>query len=325
MFSKLQIWFLVGSILLAAGAFAACEIWLRAAPEPVVGAASDSPADTNITADMAEGAPAPSPARPVPETPLPNAYFKLMISSHNTIDQTNGNQNIDADMELKYAHQKTRGGIILTMYSMELKMYEDGSVVGDTLMARDKVVQQAGDQKSVTLFDEMPPEQQAVFASAFATNLCKITLDADQNEFGRQIYSDKGYALFTDGNVNSVRLMHGPYYQGADDWESVKRIPMTKGLVLDCPLEYTKVDGSGGEVKVSGTLTKSEVDSPQEDVVLRNVSCELSGQETFDEAVGEYVAGKMTLQYQFQLFQKGIQTATLDGKLDLTLERVSKN
>jgi hypothetical protein len=271
------------------------------------------------------GESAANPVRNESETPLPDAYFKLTAASHNTIDQTNGNQNIDAVVELKYAHQKTRGGILLSIYSMELKMNQDGSATEDTLMTRDKIVQQAGDKTNVTFFDEMPPEQQAVFAAAFATNLCKITLDADQNEFGRQIYSDRGYELFTDGNVNSVRLMHGPYYRGQDHWEGVKRIPMTKGLVLDCPLEYTRVSGSAGEVSVSGTLMKSEADSPQEDFVIKNVSCELSGTETFDEAIGEYVAGKMTLQYQFQAFQKGVQTATLAGKLDLTLERVTKN
>jgi hypothetical protein len=60
-------------------------------------------------------------------------------------------------------------------------------------------------------------------------------------------------------------------------------------------------------------------------VAIKNVLCKLSGEETFDEAIGEYISGKMSLQYQFQIFERGIQVALMNGKLDLTLERVTKN
>jgi hypothetical protein len=248
MFSKVQVWLLAGCISLAAGVFAFCEIWPRIASQQMTASGPGSPAETDNGPDTNEDTPPPTPQPSVPETPLPDAYFEVTATSHTEITQTNGSQNIDANAELKYAHQKTRGGIILTIYSLYLKIYQDGALAEDTLMTRDKIVEQDGNQQTVTLFDEMPPEQQAAIAGAFATNLCKITLDADQNEFGRQIYSETGYAVVNDGNINSLRLMHGPYYKGANEWQSIKRIPMTKGLILDCPLDYTRTKGGGNDI-----------------------------------------------------------------------------
>ncbi len=325
MFSKAQVWILAGAVLLACGVAAIYEFWPGAASQQTMASASGSPTDTGPASDANGDTAAPDSRPNVPETPLPDVYFKLTGNSHNLVEGTNGNQSIEADLEMKYTHQKTKGGSLLTLYSMELKLSQEGAPTEYTLMTRDKIVQQVGAQKVETAFADEPPEQQAAMAAAFATNLCKIILDADQNELGRQVFSDIGYAAINDGNVNSLQLMHGPYHVGADQWEGIKRIPMTRGLILDCPLKYQRAGGSANEINISGTLSKSEVDSPLADIAIKNVFCGLSGQETYDEALGEYTSGKMTLQYKFQSFQNGAQIATFSGELELTLERVTRN
>lgn len=323
MFTRLQLYILIGCILVAAGIFAVWEFWPKPALQPSDSSMSASATDADNTSGTNDGTTATQTHRVLPETPLPDSYFKLTTKSHTDVEQSAGSQKVDADLELKYTHQKTNDGIIVTLYSMELKMYQDGAFVEDTLMTRDKFVQQEGDQKTESSFDELPPEQQEAMAGAFATNLIKIELDANQNELGRQILSDSGYAMVKEGNVNTLRFMHGPYHHAADHWQSVKRIPMTMGIILDCPVEYVKATSSGNEISISGSLSKDEVDSPQADVAIKNVSCSLSGKESFDEMIGEYTSGEMTLQYKFQIFQKGVQTGTLDGKLELSLERVT--
>ena len=322
MFTRLQLYILIGCIFAVAGIFAIWELWPKPTSQPPDSSMSASTTDADKTSGTNDVTTATETNRALPETSLPDSYFKLTAKSHTDVEQSAGSQKIDADLELKYTHQKTNDGIVVTLYSMELKMYQDGAFIEDTLMTRDKFVQQEGDQKIESTFDELPPEQQEAMAGAFATNLIRIKLDADQNELGRQILSDAGYAIIKEGNINSLRLMHGPYHHGIDRWQGIKRIPMTMGIILDCPVEYAKATGPGNEINVSGSLSKDEVDSPQADVAIKKVSCGLSGKESFDETIGEYVSGNMTLQYKFQIFQKGVQTGTLDGKLELSLEWV---
>jgi len=323
MFTRLQLYILIGCILFAASIFAVCEFWPSSASQPSDSSMPASADDTDNTQGTNDSTTATETHRVLPETPLPDSYFRLTAKNHTDIEQPASSQKIDADLELKYTHQKINDGIILTLYSMELNMYQDGAFVEGTLMTRDRFVQKEGNQKTESSFDELSPEQQEMFAAAFATNLCKITLDANQNELGRQILSDAGFAMVNEGNVNSLRLMHGPYHHGTDRWQGVKRIPMTYGLVMDCPVEYARISDSGNEINVNGSFTKNEVDSPQADVAVKKVSCTLSGKETFDENIGEYTSGELTLQYKFQIFQKGVQTGTMDGKTELSLERVT--
>ncbi|MFZ1073477.1 MAG: hypothetical protein WAO21_08585 [Verrucomicrobiia bacterium] len=323
MFTKGQLYILAGCILAAACIFAVYEFWLK----PPSQQPDSSVVDTTTNSDNTQGANSSTTAteshRELPEPLLPDAYFKLTADSHTDVEQAGGHQEIDADMVLEYTHQRTNDGIIVTLYSMELKMYQDGVFVEDTIMTRDKIVQQEGNQKTELSYDEEPPEQQAVMAASFATNLCKITLDADQNEMGRQILSDAGFAMLKEGNLNTLRFMHGPYHRGAIRWQGVRRIPMTMGIILDCPLDYTKASASGNEVSISGSLSKDEVDSPQADVAIKNVACGISGHESFDETIGDYTSGKTTLQYKFQIFQNSARTGTLDGKIELSLERIT--
>jgi hypothetical protein len=315
MFSRLQLYILAGCILVAVGVFAIFSFNSKTQSTLPDAASSNNAGDSETTNNSVPA------VNSRIETPLPNAYFKLSAQNHTDIQQGSTHQKIDANVELKYAHQKINDGIILTVYSLGMKMYQDGTLVEDTLITRDKLVQ--GNVESS--FEDLSSEQQQMMTMSFATNLCKITLDANQNELGRQILSEIGFASINEGNVNTIRLMHGPYHSGQNDWQGVKRIPMTYGLVMDCPIDYARISADGNKISVNGSFTKDEVDSPQGGIAVKNVSCTVSGSETFDEKVGEYIAGELTLQYKFLAIQPGAQDAALDGKIKISLERVTSH
>lgn len=265
------------------------------------------------------------PARPkiIRETPLPDSYFKFVCKSHTDINQSGANQKIDAEIELKYTHQKITGGLFLSFLSFELRMFQDGSLVEDTLMTRDKYVQQQGSQKTESALEDLPPDQQEALTAAFTANLLKISLDANQNELGREILSDAGFALINEGNINTVRLMHGPYYIGTNDWKSLRRIPMTHGIIIDCPVIYSRQSAGSDQINVNGSLKKDEIDSDQPGLTLKNVSCDMTGTETFNENENEYTSGKLKIDYNFQVLQSGADPANLSGDLINSLEEVS--
>jgi len=325
MFKRVRLFVYISfGCLLAGGVFYAVWNFLpHGSLQQLMSAPSDPETNASDTGNTNEEKDAPEPSATLAETPLPDGYFQLIVKSHTTIKQADASPVYDGDVELKYAHQKTAGGILLTLYSMGLQLIQDGTLTENDLMTRDKMVQQNGDQKTVTPFDELSPEQQAMLMGAFATNLCKITLDANQNELGRQILSEAGYAMIKEGNLNALRLMHGAYHHEADHWQDTKRIPMAMGFDLDCPLQFSRDVSQKNLINITGSLSKDEVGSAQSDMVMKNVSFKLSGKESFDETIGEYTSGEINLQYRFQVFQRNAQIASLDGKISLSLNRVT--
>ncbi len=304
MFSRLKLYIFIGCIVVAAGICAMFAFHTKFQSQP-----PSSPL---------------APHRVLPETPMPDSYFKLTIKKSDTIvDQSAGRQKMGTDVELKYAHQKTNDGIMLTFYSMEVKQSQDGASIEGTLMARDRLVNQEGYQKTESSFDELPQKWQAGLAAAFATNFCKIILDTNQNELGRQMLSGDGFGLIGEENLDLVRLMHGPYHPGADHWQSTNQIPTTHAFVMDCPVAYARINGAGNEISVNGSFTNNEMSSSQNDEVFKNVSCSIAGKETFDETANEYTSGEMTLQYKFLIFQGGAQVAAFDREMELSLGRVT--
>lgn len=256
-------------------------------------------------------------------TPLPDFYFTFKAKSHTEIRQQEI-QNVNADMAFKYSREKTNEDVLLTFYLLKIKMVQNGVPQMDSEISRDKIVENNGGQNFVTTFDEMPLDQQEKSIAAFGTPVCRLHLDENQNELSREILSDAAYGVWNDGNINSAQLMHGPYILKSSHWKSVKRIPMTAGFVIDCPLDYQRSSDGSREVKMSGSLTKDEITSEQSEWILKQVNCRVSGVETFDENLGEYVSGNVTVDYDFVVHQPNAEPAKMKGTLEISLKRVSK-
>jgi hypothetical protein len=257
-----------------------------------------------------------------PETPLPNPYFRLTIKSKTDIEQDAQHDTTDSEVELKYAHQKTNDGIILVFYSMEAKKGPAGALTQDLLMTRDKLVNLEGNDRTGTSFDELSQKWQEGLAGTFATGLCKITLDTNRNEMGRQMLSPGKMGLVGEENLNLVRLMHGPYPVGTDRWQTTNGIPTTYTLVIPCPVTYVRTGDANNAIKMDGSFTNEAVDSPADGVTFKNVWCSFAGKETFDQTAGEYTSGEAAFEYKFQIYQGGILIAAVDRHANLALEQI---
>jgi hypothetical protein len=321
-FTRFQLYVLIGCLVVAGVAVAAYELLLTSKPSAVGESSSTAAPVGNETSENGNRPTTAGSGETRPETPLPSSYFDLTIKSHTDAELPKGKQKIDANIELKYTRQKTNDEVVLTLYSLSLDLFRDGAPVESSVMTRDRIVYQAGGQKSEIFFDRMTPEQQQLITATFATELCKITLDADQNELGRQILSEAGLATLREGNLNTLQLMHGPYHRDTNQWQGRKRIPMSMGIVLDCPIEYTRTETNKNEITISGSLAKDQADSPERDLSVRNVSCALSGKAVYDSALTEYTSGELVLSYSFDVFQGDTRSGTLNGKLSLALRPV---
>jgi hypothetical protein len=320
MFTRLQVYLLLGCTLLVVGFVAL--YWFGPSVLYRLRSVSPSVSESREPAVAARNTGSTSrKARPAP-TPLPDDYFKLSAKSRNSVKRPQGEQKLEAEIDLNYAHKKSVDGILLTFYGFAMKTFENGKLDYGFELTRDKLVEQTGSRTALRLFDEIPPAQQERMEASFATNFCKVLLDGNQNETGREILSRLGTSIINEGLLNTVRLAHGPFCPGLNSWTGVKRIPMSQGFVVECPIQYTRAPGPGGRITVAGSVSKDEVTSSTPGVTLRQVSCTLSGTEIFDEAAWEYTSGQLTLGYSFQVFEGGTPSGTLQGETVLSLEQV---
>lgn len=260
--------------------------------------------------------------RPLPETPLPDGCYKITVETFNTAKYQEREERFDGGMALTYAHRAVPGGIVVTFYSLEVTSLKDGRIEDRFFVSHDKSVEQSGSRVIEWSRDEVSPEQRDKMDAGFATNHTKILLDDDRNETGRDKLSPMGWQVVNEGLLNTTRLVHGPYFRATNSWTSSRRIPMTMGRILDCPVRYTKAAEVEGKVTVNGSLAKEEVRSPAGGPTLRNVSLRLAGEEFFDRDVGDYTSGKLDLSYRFDVDEEGEPLVKLSGAMTLTLERL---
>jgi hypothetical protein len=311
MLSRLQAWMLAGCVVLVATGLLALRFW----PEP----SGLRPAA--LVSDRTER----DPTRPLPvlhHTPLPDRYFQLTIKGNGALQRPRGVEPAGGEVELKYAHQKSVDGILLTFYSAGMKTFENGRLQYGFQFDRDKLVEQSGGKTSTHGFEEVTPEQQAKLKAAFATNYCRILLDGNQNETGREILSPLGSSMINEGLLEATRLVHGPFCPGLNSWTAMKRIPITPGMVLECLVSYKKVAGAENRIELSGSAAKAEVKGATRDILLKNISCDLSGSEVFDGNSWEYTSADLKLTYSFEVFEQAVSSGILKGELVVSLTQV---
>jgi len=255
-------------------------------------------------------------------TPFPAAYFKITVTSKASFKEPDRKQNLDAQCVITYNHEKTIDGVSVSFYSLELRMLDQGKPVESVLVTRDKCVKSRGTIASESSFDDLAPDEQEKMLCAFGTNIYKVLLDADRNEIGRERLGRPGPSIINEGIFDTTRIFHGPYPSTGETWKRSMRIPMEMGLHIDCPVTYTRGTGPGS-VALAGNLETNQLASATEGVSIQRVSCDISGTETFDQKLGDYTAGNLTIRFGFQVMEKDSYLGTLEGELDLLLERVS--
>jgi hypothetical protein len=152
--------------------------------------------------------------------------------------------------------------------------------VQDFFVTRDKPVTMEARQTTESPLADLSQKWQAGIAATFATGLCHIALDADQNELGRQMLSSGGMGRIGKENMVMVRLKHGPYHHDGNHRQSTNSIPTTYAFSIHCPVTYARKVGTNDVVTVAGSFTDSAIDSPADGVVIQDVSCNFTGRES---------------------------------------------
>src|SRR5215813_3965920 len=114
MLSRLQAWLLLSCAILVSGAFAVIHFW------PLLTGQWN-----RLIHHQSAHKNGPQNA---PQTFLPSRYFQLVVKQQGAPERTDDSEKRVGELELKYTHQKSVDGIVVTFYSMALRSFENGQL-----------------------------------------------------------------------------------------------------------------------------------------------------------------------------------------------------
>lgn len=254
--------------------------------------------------------------------------FKMTLASRMDMDAQGQKQKIDGDTELRYTWQRGGRERTLRFDATAAKMSVDGREVMNTTMSRAGVVNVRQVTKEEVPFDKAPPEVQKQLQDSFGAPVCKVQVDEEGKEVKRMVIAGPGArALVDNGMIANALLFHPPFPAGRDEWQADAELSMGNGGYAKGRLTYQKVPGGkGGQaVKVSGTLTNDGFLLPGTPLAFKAARYVVSGEQTYDAAQQDWVAGKLTIDVSFQMTLNNQPAGSAKGTMAVTFEKLAGN
>lgn len=254
--------------------------------------------------------------RPAPK----EAAFMVTIKS-NLLMAVGQELKMDADTEFNYLWQRDGKVRTLLVNSAMVKILVGGMEQMNAKLSRVSLIDRSGGKMNEIKAADGPDQLRRMLTDSFGSPLCKIEVDAAGKELKRTIVAGPGAKELIDGGmIANTTLFHPWYAADKDEWEA--NMEVSAGVsVASGKATYTKVPGGkGGQaVKVAAILTIDGVKGPG-GLTIKNGKYVVSGEQTYDAARGEWIAGKLTLDISFKLNDgdKAIGGAT--GTMAVTFE-----
>jgi hypothetical protein len=270
-----------------------------------------------------------APAAPIRAAePEAGSSFKVALVSRMDMEVQGQKQKLDGDTELRYTWQRNGREKTLRLDRTAVKASMNGQEMMNTSMSRAGVVNVRQTTKDDVPFDKAPPELQKQLQDSFGAPVCKIVVDEEGKEVKRQVVAGPGAKPLVDnGMIANALLFHPPFPAGRDEWQADTELSMGNGGYARGKLTYRKVPGGkGGQaVKVSGTLTNDAFPQPGTPLVIKAARYVVQGEQTYDPAQQEWVAGKLTIDVSFEMTANNQPLGSTKGTMGVTFERLAGN
>jgi hypothetical protein len=257
----------------------------------------------------------------------PAHSFQLKLDSKIDMDVFGKKQAIIADTDIRYTWRRKGKERTVNLDLTGVKVVADGKVSMDVTMSRERVVNRQGDKTNEVKSDDAPEELKKMLRDSFGVPLCKIEVDKDGKRVKRTDLAGAGAKLVTEqGLIANTLLFHAPHPAARDQWEADAEISMGNGGYAKGKLTYKKAKDEKGRpiVKVTGTLRNDSYQLPGQPVKMKEARYVVNGVQTYDPALGEWVAGKLPFQVSFKMVDATSDTviASAKGTMVATLRRL---
>ncbi len=258
-------------------------------------------------------------------TPAATNSFKMKLVSQMTTDVLNQKMTMKGDTEVAYNWQSKGQERTLALDSVQIKVNMDGNEMMDLVSTREKLVIVQKGTTNILTAETAPNHVKKMLQHEFGTPLCRVELDRQGTEIKRQYLADKdARPQIVETMVANSLLFHPPYHPSAKEWSADKEISMGNGGFAKGKLTYTKpADGkSPYVVKVTGTLMNERFPQPGTPVTVKEARYVVTGEQTYDPALKEWVSGHHDIVVSHQLEAEGKIVGAAKGNINATFQRL---
>jgi hypothetical protein len=250
--------------------------------------------------------------------------FRFTIVSDLDMQVAGQKQKIDAQTTVQYSWDRQGAERTLSFDSIQVKANQDGKTLIDTVMNRSKVTNTKDGKSEDTSFESAPEQLKTMLRDSFNTPLCKLQVDENGGEVKREVVGGPGAKSFIDnGMIANALLFHPPFMRGQKEWSAPVEISMGNGGFAKGNLTY-KVTGeqNGQLVKVAGRLTNESYKPPGNPLTIKNTNYQVTGEQLFDSAQGEWVFGKLKIDASFDMASGDTRLGGAKGTMSLKFDEL---
>lgn len=224
-----------------------------------------------------------------------------------------------ADFDYRIARDGDRVVVAIDRVTMTAGI--DGREVNGSEMSRSGiVVRKEGESRTLSREGGSPRLLQAL--DQFEVPLATITLDPEGGEVRREVKFDGGPLIEADG-IGCTRIFHARFPRDKAAWDTTSLMPLVKGRVARGTLHYAKRparrDDGRVEVDVAGKL---DLVGDLGGARSRKGIYTVKGVQTYDPALGDWVAGKLTVDMDYETAQPDGNVFYGRGPVVMTLTRL---
>lgn len=250
--------------------------------------------------------------------------YQARITSRITMKIQGPEQKLEAETTFRYTWKRSQRESTLILDAAHVKAKQNGKELMNTFMSREKLKNISKGQIEEVRFEDAGEELKKMLRDSFGVPVCKLVTDKSGKEVKRTIVAGPGAkTLIENGMIANALLFHTMFPQDKNEWQASNEVSMGNGGYARGKLTYLKqADGKAGQtiVKVSGILSNDAFKQPGTRLTIKNARYVVSGNQTYDLALREWIAGKLSFEVSFLMESNDRPLGSAEGMMHVVLE-----
>jgi hypothetical protein len=254
-------------------------------------------------------------------TAKPGLPYRVAIDADMKVTSAKGSVRIRAQSDFDYRLVPKGKAVETAVDRFSLTKAVNGRETDFTEMNRGGIVSRE-DGKIETLTRDKLDSRAVALLDQFESPLAVLTLDAEGAEVSRELKIKSG--LFIENNVfDNTRIFHPRFARAEKAWDAPAVFPLGERQLARGTLHYAKqseprkgglvgVDVSG-DLEVTGKMGRAE---------MKKGTYKVKGEQTFDPSLGQWVAGRLEVEIDFEAVQPDGAVVKGGGPVIMLMNRI---
>jgi hypothetical protein len=253
------------------------------------------------------------------ERRVPYTYTIVQESTQSFANDTRQIVHSHADVDYTWAEHGTARTLYLDRTFIKSSI--GGKIAMHAEMSREAMTMFPDGHPKTISAATGPPELKAMLEATFGQPLYRVDPAAKPTILA----TGEAKEMLTEGIIGQVSLFHPTIPPDRAEWETDAAMEFGTEGVVRGKLHYQRVPDNyqkPGLHRVRGTLTNPQYAAPDGKVVMKNVRCAVTGEQTFDAAARVWTQGKLSVNMTYDLaFPNGAKLGTATGSQVVTFKK----